>query len=444
MAGFRVTKDKNMGVFEQVSLILGWIWDFFSTWWWLIAPPALLFLLNDLWLIAKTNEYTFYKMEWMILEVRPPQIVDRTPQAMEQVFAGLHGIFSGPKWFERYRDGKISPWISCEIVSLGGDVRFYIRCLKKHRNIVEANIWAQYPDAEIRETDDYVNSVPRDIPNEQWNMWGCELQLMKPDPYPIKTYEDFEDPVEERRLDPLASMLEIMSSIQPGEQLWFQMLAQPVFGGWKDSAKAEIDKLMGRKPPRKKGLMELPFIGELLEFLMDFGVELFGVFSPIGTGERTSSESDKKTDREPTFMMLSPGTQDQIKAIERNVGKLGYKTNMRFVYVGRNETFNKGRVSEFFGSLRQFNSENLNSIGPNKETTPDVEMRPFSSQRNYRRKRLLDRHYRFRLFKKKSYVLNTEELATIFHFPGMQVAKAPAVGRIDAKRGEPPATLPAA
>jgi hypothetical protein len=37
--------------------------------------------------------------------------------------------------------------------------------------------------------------------------------------------------------------------------------------------------------------------------------------------------------------------------------------------------------------------------------------------------------------------LGTEELATLFHFPGT-VAKTSALGRIEAQKAEPPANLP--
>lgn len=44
--------------------------------------------------------------------------------------------------------------------------------------------------------------------------------------------------------------------------------------------------------------------------------------------------------------------------------------------------------------------------------------------------------------KKGIYVLNVEELATLFHFPSKIVAPAPRVSRVDAKRGESPPGLP--
>jgi hypothetical protein len=38
-------------------------------------------------------------------------------------------------------------------------------------------------------------------------------------------------------------------------------------------------------------------------------------------------------------------------------------------------------------------------------------------------------------------ILNTEELATIFHFPG-QVSQAPSFRRVDSKVAKPPSNLP--
>jgi hypothetical protein len=44
-------------------------------------------------------------------------------------------------------------------------------------------------------------------------------------------------------------------------------------------------------------------------------------------------------------------------------------------------------------------------------------------------------------YQRTPFVLNTEELATIYHFPG-RVAETPTFGRIEAKKGEPPSNLP--
>ena len=40
-----------------------------------------------------------------------------------------------------------------------------------------------------------------------------------------------------------------------------------------------------------------------------------------------------------------------------------------------------------------------------------------------------------------TFVLNTEELATIFHFPG-QIIKVPGLERVESKEASPPTNLP--
>ena len=63
------------------------------------------------------------------------------------------------------------------------------------------------------------------------------------------------------------------------------------------------------------------------------------------------------------------------------------------------------------------------------------------------RKRKLFRHYQKRLgpFFPRSggtFILNTEELATLYHFPSRMAAPAPGVPRVEAKKGEAPSGLP--
>ncbi|MCK5590431.1 MAG: hypothetical protein KAI72_00610, partial [Candidatus Pacebacteria bacterium] len=51
------------------------------------------------------------------------------------------------------------------------------------------------------------------------------------------------------------------------------------------------------------------------------------------------------------------------------------------------------------------------------------------------------RSYFYPPHKRKPLVFNIEELATIYHFPGM-VAETPTFGRIDSRKGEAPINLP--
>src|SRR3989344_7943639 len=57
---------------------------------------------------------------------------------------------------------------------------------------------------------------------------GMEFVLAKPDPYPLKTYIDYGlhelATEEEQKTDPITSIIELLGSISPDEQLWLQIL----------------------------------------------------------------------------------------------------------------------------------------------------------------------------------------------------------------------------
>lgn len=424
----------------ELGLLVSWIWSFLKDWWWLVSPPFFAFLFHDLWLLY-VRWKRFYGLEWVLLEIKLPQVVERTPQAMEQVFAGLHGMWSKPKVTQKYFRGEVPNWFSCEIASIGGETHFYVRALAKFRNLVESHVWAQYPDAEIREADDYVESVPRGIPDANWDVWGVEYILEKPDVYPIRTYIEFESPVEERRIDPLAAVLEVMSSLRPGEQLWYQIIAEPIFDGWHAQGQAIVAKLIGRQ-------QHLMPAGTSTRTSSGLGVG--GILSEAGRllfPPPTSAQGKAVTPQWPSVMThLSPGEKDIVEAIGRTISKLAFRIGIRVVYAARRDVYNSATPNAVFGSFRQFNTLNLNSLAPNRRTLPSVYY-IFPKSRNHFRKRRLDWRYRLRFFHgrfSKRYIFNIEELATIYHFPGLLAAKAPSVGRIQAKRAEPPSALPTA
>src|SRR3989344_5742701 len=143
------------------------------------------------------------------MEIKISKIIERTQKAMEQVFAGMHAMFEQPRFVEKYLQGKYMPWASFEMVSIEGVTRFFVRVQRSHINLVQSHVWAQYPEAEISEAEDYVQKVPQDIPNKNWDVWGVELILSKDDAYPIRTYPAFEENIEEKRIDPLAALLEL-------------------------------------------------------------------------------------------------------------------------------------------------------------------------------------------------------------------------------------------
>lgn len=148
---------------------------------------------------------------------------------------------------------------------------------------------------------------------------------------------------------------------------------------------------------------------------------------------------------------LSPGARDTIAAIQMNISKLGFKTKMRLLYLAPKDKFRKEVKMSIVGGFSQFNDTNLNAFKTDSRRTGTVVPfklsktleDPYIRYKANRRKRKFIRFFKQRSFKKGSpaFVLSTEELATVFHFPLLTV-KAPAITKAEARKAEPPINLP--
>ena len=405
--------------------------DIFLSYWWIYSPIVLFLLFRALWLVY-IQTLTAKAINWVLLEVKIPKEILKTPKAMEQFFAGLSGVKSGANFVEKWWEGKIQQWMSCEIVGKNGDIYFFIRTPVGFRNLVEANIYSQYPDAEIKEAPDYVFDVPEDVPNKDYNLWGTEFVLVKEDAYPIRTYIAFEEQVEEKRLDPLANLAEVLSKLKDGEQIWLQYLVKPADDEWKKKGDALVAKLIGKKIPSKEGPLwkALVWVGQ---FFRDLIIGLYKIPEQL-------SADEKKEAMASLMQYLSPGEKEVVAAIEMNLSKIGMDTAIRFIYIGRSDIFSRGNISAIIGTFKLFNTLNLNGFRPNKLASTSVDYF-FKKRREYAQKRRLLNAYKLRMFTSKPFVLNIEEWATIYHYP-TYIIEAPTVRRIEAKKGEPPIGLP--
>ncbi len=429
------------------------IGGFLLSLWWIYLPLILLLLIKGLWLKRARQKFV-QEMDWVLLEIIPPREVRKTPRAMEQFFAGLHGTQRTPNWKERNIDGQVQEWFSFEMVSQGGEIHFLIRAPSMYRNLVEAQIYAQYPEAEINQVEDYIDLVPDDLFDQGYDLWGTELILTREDAYPIRTYPAFEKDIiiEEQRIDPIASLLEVMSKLTNGEQIWIQTLVRPVMDDWKRPGEELRDKLVGRKAEKKPS--EAAALGETGR----------GVISQLITGQPPEEKKEEK----PASVSLTQAEQAVVKAIEENISKIGFETIIRFVYLAPLAAFSKPNVSAVIGCYKQFNTQHLNGFKPNARITTKIDYKIQAKEpREISRKKKIFKSCKKREFvlqsknikylklsfferlpilnwffiRSKPFVFNIEELATIYHFPGTMV-KAPLTPRVEAKKGEPPMGLP--
>ncbi|MFA5070109.1 MAG: hypothetical protein WC528_02405 [Patescibacteria group bacterium] len=396
-----------------------------------------------LWLEWRRNLFDA-KVKFILLAIDIPKENEQTPKAVENIFSHLHGIQKRGNFIEKYIGGYTQQCFSLEIISIGGYIQFLIRTPEDWRDLAEAAIYAQYPNAEITEVEDYTKDIKIKFPNDDYDIWGTHMTLEKKDVYPIKTYVSFEDPsTKETFKDPMASLLEIMSRLKEGEQIWIQMVISPEGSKeWRDSGIRVIKKLIGAKTESKgKDLFWLP-----KNVIHGVSESLYA--SIISPSDLYGSTAQKEILRWPTMIQhLSPSERSVVEAVGIKISKIAFKTKMRVIYLGKKEVFSKNRfVPAIMGALKQYNTLDINGLKADAKTKTKVDYPPIKSiieWRQNRRKWRVMWGYKYRSSTRGrcKFVLNIEELATLFHFPIMTV-KAPMVKKTEARKAEPPVSLP--
>lgn len=409
---------------------------FFSVWY-IILPPILYGLFFLLWMQSRWGQ-SASKVKWILLEIIPSRDIEKSPQPMESVFAGLAGVVVTPTAFEEYILGFIPTAFSLEFVSTEGTVHFYIRTQAQFRSLVESHLYAQYPDIEIVEiAEDYIHGVPRTIPNKDWDLWGTDFELVKEDLYPIKTYKYFEESVTGKMIDPLSGLIETMGRVGPGQHVWLQFITTPIAEKTtRELLAVTVDKFLGRQKPDEIGVLKM--------FFMD----IWDVIRHIPSGVALSepgfySYAAEKKDEQPLEFRLSPGEKEVLKALQANLGKQMFKVRMRLVYLGRRDNFSKAiGVTPIMGAIKQFSDQNLNGFKPNDDSKTYASYVMENQRLRYRQRRIFRRYItRDGDPGETKFILSSEELATVFHLPDMSVV-APTLARVSAKRGSAPTNLP--
>lgn len=342
-------------------------------------------------------------IEFIYLAVNIPKVNEQTPRAVENFFNHLAGAHVTQDLIEKYFLGELQPWFSFEIVSIEGYLQFVIYAPKKMRDLVEASLYAQYPDAEIVQIEDYTKDKPDKYPDAEYDMWGSEFTLARPQEYPLLTYHEFEHSVtKEFFKDPMAALLETMSRIGKGEECWFQIFVQPTGKDW-----------------QKK--------------VFDFASSL------------TTELVEQRATPERPFPLLHRGETDLVEAVYRKGMKNGFKAKIRVIYVAKKTNYNAKRVQYgMVGALKQFSRDDANGIKPLYSLTGVTGHYVFKDMQKNLRKNALMAAYKRRSGTRggNKFILNVEELATLWHFPMSHAVRAPSLAQVSAKRGEAPGILP--
>ena len=362
--------------------------------WYVWLPLAVVLLTLAYLNFKKADEMQEY-FESVLLVLEIPKANDKQELAAEQLFASLHGILRDSAEL-KYSEG-VQEHLSFEIASVDGQIRFYVWVPKVLRNFVEGQIYSQYPTVQIHEAnEDYALT---NFKNHKVT-YIADLDLIEDDALPIKTFQNFE-------VDPLAGITGALAKLESsGDEMWVQILVKPVSDDWhKDSEKWISRTKAGRGSGFSLKGFDATWITGVLEAL----------WKPPETGIGGAATAPELSERQKT----------QIAEAEKKAAKLGYEVKIRLVYAGESTTDARLKMQALAGTFKQFNYANLNGF---KIVDPSFKKEDL----NYYQKRIMGRN---------GYILNIEELASIFHLPHTNV-ETPNVVWASSKTAEPPSKLP--
>ncbi len=330
----------------------------------------------------------------IVMQILVPRENDKTPLAAEQMFASIHGILGD--------EVKSTDLISFEITSSGDNgIKFYTVVPKHLAKFIEGQIYAQYPNADIKYVQDYVFSESSGNTNERKFVTTGEIELEKDFIFPIKTFRNFE-------VDPLAAITGAISDLKLNQKAWIQILVRPVSNYWQTSSKRYITAIKEGRDPYSKGVF-----AELSNLLKNMGESI----SAGGSDDGQRKEVVK----------LEPGQQEELSEIELKMLKLGFEFRVRIITKAETQIESEQILRDIIASFKQFTTAHLNTF---------IHSKPEKTG-----KEIYEEYIKRYLPSDTVDIINIEELASLYHMPNISV-ETPNIAWCRSKRIEPPMNLP--
>lgn len=329
--------------------------------------------------------------EYTTLKIMVPRQNEKTPIAAEQMFASLHGIY---KEGSRFQDK-----LSFEIIAKEKFIQFYVHVPESLADFTEGQIYAQYPDVEIIKVADYTEDGYEDL-----KIAGGELILNKNEVYPIKTFISFE-------VDPLSAITSVLGKVEGQEQIWIQFIIKPVSDLWQNKG---IRLVSAVRSGQGSGIS---ILGGLIRGFFRILFDIIGT----ATGQTTSGETTGTSAQ----IQLSGPQETALKEVEKKITKLGFEAKIRIVSLAKDNYVAKSKYNAVCGVFKQFNTLHANGFRPSPVVS-DMSIVDLYKKRN---------------FTQNGFILNIEELASLFHLPTTTV-ETPHIVWAGSKKGEPPTNLP--
>jgi len=333
-----------------------------------------------------------------ISEAKSQQELAEKIAIMESFFANIAGLLS-QKGLKYEFTGRTDHF-SFEIVFKKGLIYFYVVTPENLKGFIEEQITAQFPNAQIEEVEDYNIFDPKGV------VIGSMLKFRKEYIFPIKTYRKLET-------DSLNALTNALSKLDKNAGAAIQFVARSSRPEWhKWGQKTASVAYQGKK------------INEaIVEARSGFSLKKIAkFFEGWGGGKKTEAGQMPKKEYQ-----LSALEQEIIKGIEEKAAKGGLDVNIRILVSADTETKAQSYLENILNSFSQFNIYEYGNA-----------FKRYSSQ-----KKKIISDFIFREFEEKAkMIMNTEEFASLFHFP-LGHTETPNIVWLTAKKSAPPTDLPA-
>ena len=288
--------------------------------------------------------------------------------------------------------------LSFEIVARDGLVYYYAVVPIVLLDVVKQAIAAAYPTARLEEMSEH--NVFSKVGKMSGTIGG-EFTLKKPASLPIATYM-------ESKRDASRALLNAIAGATREDGIGVQILIRPASDGWATAARKKIDKIKKDRMSGKDsgGITGLLSVRDIIE-------------APWKPPETKDSKSQDKVETQ-----LTAADQQQIDAIEEKVRYPGFEALVRVVVSSNTSARSQTLLKNIIAAFALFDSPSLNGF-------------KFTMTKNVDQ---LVTSYIFRFFPQtlKSTILNSVELATLFHLPDQKSIPTSQVQRQKSKQVDGP------
>jgi len=326
------------------------------------------------------------------------QVAEQEISEAEKMYQILASTLSRDSKYRMYGQKPIS----FEIIATGEGVQYYVLVPVTLVDIVRQAVAAAYPTARLERVNE--PNIFSEQGGKQGTLGG-ELVLRREYPYPIATYL-------ETKSDSALSIINALSLVKEGDGATIQIVMRPAAEGWEKLAMDEADRIRdGKKSRKKSGVAGA--IGYLPQALA-------ALWKPPEAGEKEKESGGKKP--------LTNLQQAEVEAIESKLQHPGFETSIRVIVSSATKVRAESILNSLVAVFSQFNSTQLNGFQYNMFKDIDG----------------LITDYIFRIFPRSAVgrdILNSVELATLFHLPSQNAIPTSKVQKQQFKQVDGPSVL---